>query len=166
MTDHPRRLLDRRRFLRAAGAGLLAALGPRAARGEETRDGVLYPKRVPAPAGKFSWYDAVLEKVPPLRHDRGSRWPLITWEGFSLEPQAPEYYRRLLERGLAQHIRLDPALIETALAIQRGGSPVIVMEGNSGVFPASLAGEPSAWAHQLDDGYQPKEYVRPCPSIH
>jgi hypothetical protein len=115
---------------------------------------------------KFSWYEAVLEKVPRLRHDRGSRWPLITWEGFSMEPQAPEYYRQLLDRGLAQHIRLDPTLIDTALAIQRAGSPVIVMEGASGVFPASLAGEPSAWAHQFDEGYKPKEYTRPCPSIH
>src|SRR5512144_1675039 len=83
----------------------------------------------PPPAEKFSWHQAVIEKVPPLRHQRGSRWPLITWEGFSLEPEAPAYYRQLLERGLAQHIRLDPALIETALAIQRAGSPVIVMEG-------------------------------------
>ena len=157
---------DRRQFFRTAGAGLLAALAPRAGRSEEVRDGVLYPRRIPPPAEKFSWHQAVIEKVPPLRHPRGSRWPLITWEGFSLEPEAPAYYRQLLERGLAQHIRLDPALIETALAIQRAGSPVIVMEGASGVYPASLAGEPAAWAHQLDDGYQPKEYVRPCPSIH
>jgi hypothetical protein len=104
--------------------------------------------------------------VPRLRHSRGSRWPLITWEGFSFEPQPPEYYRQLLDRGLAQHIRLDPSMIETALAIQRAGSPVIVMEGRSGVFPASLAGDPAVWAHRFDEGYSPSGTVRPCPSIH
>jgi hypothetical protein len=91
---------------------------------------------------------------------------MITWEGFSTEPQRPEYYRELLARGLAQHIRMDVNMIETALAIQRAGSPLIVMEGNSGTFPASLAGEPAVWAHQFDDGYKPKDYTRPCPAIH
>jgi hypothetical protein len=117
-------------------------------------------------SGKFSWFEAVLERVRPLKHERGSRWPLITWEGFSFAPQEPKFYQQLLERGLAQHIRLDPGMIETALAIQRAGSPVIVMEGASGAFPAPLAGEPSVWAHQFDDGYKPKEYTRPCPAIH
>jgi hypothetical protein len=147
--------------------GLAAALLlPRAGKAEEQRGGVLYPKRIPAESGKFSWYDAVLEKIPRLKHDRGSRWPLITWEGFSTEPQEPKFYQHLLQRGLAQHIRLDPKMIDTALAIQRASSPVIVMEGAGGTFPASLAGEPSAWAHQFDAGYKPKEYTRPCPSIH
>jgi hypothetical protein len=159
-------LIHRRQFCAAAGAGLAAALLARAGRPEETRDGVLYPRRNPAPAGKFSWYEAVIARVPPLRHDRGSRWPLITWEGFSPEPLPPENYRRLLERGLAQHIRLDPSSIETALAIQRAGSPVIVMEGASGPFPASLAGEPEAWAHRFEDGYDPQGPIRPCPSLH
>ena len=155
--------MDRREFCRTGFAALLAS---RAGPAEEKRNGVLYPKRIAPETGKFSWYEAVLERIPRLKHDRGSRWPLITWEGFSNEPQEPKYYRQLLDRGLAQHIRLDLKMIDTALAIQRAGSPVIVMEGVSGAFPASLAGDPPAWAHQLDDGYKPKEYVRPCPSIH
>lgn len=158
--------VSRREFCRAWGVGIAAAFFPGPGRAEEKREGVLYPRRIEAEVGKFSWYEAVLERIPPLRHDRGTRWPLITWEGFSTEPQEPKYYQQLLQRGLAQHIRLDPAMIDTALAIQRAGSPVIVMEGASGVFPASLAGEPPAWAHQFDDGYKPKEYVRPCPSLH
>ena len=39
--------LDRRQFCRAFGAGLAAALLPRISNGEETRDGVLYPKQIP-----------------------------------------------------------------------------------------------------------------------
>lgn len=159
--------MNRRQFC-AWGLGFAAACWPRVVRGEERKDGVLYPRRLPAGAGgNFSWHQAVLERIPRLRHDRGSRWPLITWEGFSTEPQEPNYYQELLARGLAQHIRLDARMIDTALAIQRAGSPVIVMEGNSGTHPASLAGEPPAWAHQFDDdGYQPREAIRPCPAIH
>src|SRR4029453_2775085 len=134
--------MRRREFLRAGCAGVASALLARVMQGEENREGVLYPRRLAEDGAKFSGRAAVLEKVPRLKHDRGSRWPLITWEGFSTEPQEPAYYRELLERGLAQHVRLDAKMIDTALAIQRAGSPVIVMEGNSGAFPASLAGDP------------------------
>jgi hypothetical protein len=166
--------MNRRHFGRACGAALAAALGPvpgpvpSRARGEAPRDGVLYPVReeVKGDAPKFSWFEAVVERVPKLKNDRGSRWPLITWEGFSSEPQPASYYRQLLDRGLAQHVTLDPGRIETALAIQKASSPVIVMQGASGAFPASLAGEPSNWAHQFDDGYRPKDYTRPCPALH
>jgi hypothetical protein len=164
--------LGRRSFCRALAAGatgLWTAGISRRLLGEEVRDGVLYPAPAPAPttpAPVFSWHAAVLERIPPLRHARGSRWPLIAWEGFSTAPEEPDFYRQLLDRGLAQHIRLDSRQIETALAIQRAGSPVIVLEGASGAFPADLAGEPEAWQHQLDAGYRPRERVRPCPSIH
>lgn len=134
----------------------------------ERHKGVIYPLRVSADrsAPAFSWYDTVIERIAPLKHPRGFRWPLVSWEGFSFQPQSPEYYHQLLRRGFAQHIRLEIGLIDTALAIQGAGSPVIAIEGRSGPFPASLAGDSSSWAHQLDGGYKPKEYVRPCPSIH
>jgi hypothetical protein len=160
-----RRTLGRRDFCRSCGVGLAAALLPGVARAEEKRGGVLYPKRIATPAGKFSWHEAVVKHIPPLKHARGSRWPLVMWENFSTAPQKPEFYQALLARGIAEHIRLDPKLIDTALAIQRAGSPVIVIEGASGTFPASLAGDPSLWAHQFDAGYKPKDYTRPCPSI-
>ncbi len=160
--------MNRRAFCRVLGGAIAGASSLGSLIAEEVRDGVLYPIRVPAANDlpRFSWYDTVLERIPPLKNPRGDRWPLIAWEGFSFQPQPPEYYRQLLRRGLTQHIRLEAGMIETALAIQRAGSPVIAMEGASGAFPASLAGEPAAWAHQLDDGYKPAEYVRPCPSIH
>src|SRR5689334_22360968 len=101
--------MNRRQFGRACAAGLAVVPGwGGPARGEETRGGVLYPVRGPGDSGKFSWFEAVIERVPPLKHDRGSRWPLIAWEGFSPAPQAPKYYQQLLERGLAQHIKLHP----------------------------------------------------------
>ena len=160
--------MNRRVFCQMLG-GVVAGASPLGSLvAEELRDGVLYPVRVPAPKDqpRFSWYDTVLEKIPPLKNPRGARWPLIAWEGFSFQPQPQDYYHQLLRRGLAQQIRLESGMIETALAIQQAGSPVIAMEGRGGAFPASLAGEPAVWAHQLDAGYKPAEYVRPCPSIH
>lgn len=161
--------LHRRRFIHLLG-GALAAVPARggSARAETVRGGVLYPVRLVSPPAvpPFSWYEFILAKIPPLRNSRGERWPLVTWEGFSFQPQRLEYYQELLRRGLTQHIRLEPAMIELALAIQRAGSPVIAIEGRSGPFPASLAGEPGIWAHQLDAGFKPTEPVRPCPSLH
>ena len=160
--------VPRREFCRLLGGFVagVAAAAPLLA--EETHEGVLYPVRAPLPknTAAFSWYEEVLRRIPPLKHPRGNRWPLIAWEGFSFQPQKPEYYHELLRRGLTQHIRLDAGMIDTALALQRAGSPVIAMEGGGGPFPASLAGEPAVWAHQLDAGYKPADYVRPCPSLH
>lgn len=158
--------VDRRKFLQVSSAALAGAFCGKIAPAQELKNGVLYPKKLLPLTGKFSWYEIVLKKIPRLKHARGSRWPLITWENFSIEPQRPQFYRELLDRGLADHIRLDPALISTALAIQAAGSPVIVMEGNGGTYPADMAGKPEEWAHQFDAGYKPQEAVHPCPSIH
>lgn len=160
--------MNRRTFCHLLGGAIAGAFPLGLMDAEELRRGVLYPMRMTAARADavFSWYETVLQKIPPLNHSRGSRWPMIAWEGFSFQPQQPDYYHQLLRRGLTQHIRLEPGMIETALAIQSAGSPVIAMEGGSGPFPASLAGDSSTWAHQLDHGYKPKEYVRPCPAIH
>jgi hypothetical protein len=127
--DSVTRRLDRRDFVGTCGVGIAAALLPTVVAAEEKRGGVLYPKRIETLAGKFSWHEAVVKNIPPLKHARGSRWPLIAWENFSTEPQRPEFYQALLARGIAEHIRLEPKQIDTALAIQRAGSPVIVLEG-------------------------------------
>src|SRR5262249_45922177 len=98
--------IDRRGFCRAAGTGFAATLAGAVGKAEEKRHGVLYPERSSPKEGKCSWYEAVVAKIKRLQHERGSRWPMITWEGFSFEPQKSEYYRELLARGLAQHIRM------------------------------------------------------------
>jgi hypothetical protein len=51
-----------------------------------------------------AFLDRLKSEVPPLKHPRGSRWPMILWECVSLEPQQPEVYKALLDRGLTQHI--------------------------------------------------------------
>jgi hypothetical protein len=158
-------MFNRRAFLTVVGATMAATCGA-GLLAEEVRKGVLYPTRRTGQPEVFSWYESVVKTIPPLRHARGARWPLIAWEGFSFEPQPESWYKALLERGFAQHIRMQPGMVDAALAIQRAGSPVIAMEGGSGPFPATLAGEPAAWAHQLDPEYKPKGEVRPCPSMH
>ncbi|MGB2824166.1 MAG: hypothetical protein WBF17_24545 [Phycisphaerae bacterium] len=97
--------------------------------------------------------DRLKSEVPPLKHPRGSRWPMILWECVSFEPQPPEVYKALLDRGITQHIRMDEKMIPTAQAIQKAGAPVIMMQGSGGPWPYDQA---KSWAHEYDEGYTPK----------
>ena len=101
--------------------------------------------------GKVSLLDEVM-KIPPLKHDRGARWPMIMWEALPFEPQPMEAYRALLARGLTQHVRLDAKMIETAKRLQEAGSPVIMMQGAAGPFGYDQAPD---WQHHFDAGYEP-----------
>ena len=99
-------------------------------------------------------------RVPELQHDRADRWPMIMWEGISLEPQPVEVYEKLLKRGLTQHVRMDPDMIPVALTLQEAGSPVIMMQGKGGEWPYRLAGDPDQWAHVYEEGYEPESERR------
>lgn len=106
--------------------------------------------------------EQILKRVPPLRHERGRRWPMILWECGDFNPHPVEYYRALLARGLTQHLPLSTNSIPAAQALQAAGSPVILMQGESGPWPAKLAGAASNWAHRLEAGFAPASYVKPC----
>lgn len=106
-----------------------------------------------------------LEAIPRLRHRQDKRWPLILWQAGDFDPHSVDYYHELLSRGVTQHIPLDDSMIATARALQQAGSPVIMMEGKSGPFPYSLAGDQSQWAHRLDAGYTPTQEVHACPEM-
>jgi len=119
-----------------------------------------------APPTKWVFLDEVRKRVRPLKHPRGKRRPMILWECVSFEPQGPQVYKDLLARGLTQHIRMDVKMIPTALALQKAGSPVMMMRGAGGTWPYQLAGKPAAWAHQYDAGYTPtRGRGRACTSI-
>jgi hypothetical protein len=73
---------------------------------------VLYPKRIAAERGTFSWHEAVLKNVPPLTHRRGSRWPLVTWEGLRRTGQTGDHLSFLLQ--ISQFFRTvmyDPVIV-------------------------------------------------------
>ncbi len=116
--------------------------------------------------------DNLLQRIPPLTHDARGRWPLIAWEPFILSakddgfnkgvPLTKAQYQALAARGLAQAIRLTPAYIPIAKALQDAGVPVIAMEGNGGDLPATLA---DGGAHQLPADYKPTEIVHACPML-
>ena len=117
------------------------------------------------PAPSFSWLDEINKQVPVLKNERGSRWPMILWQAGPFEPQSPEIYQALLARGLTQHIHPDEKMIPIAKALQDAGSPVIMMQGEGGTWPSSLAGDPKEWAHDFDPGYTPKGPVHACPLL-
>ena len=124
----------------------------------------LYEKREPVPAS-FSWTESILARVPVLTHARGTRLPMILWEPEPAGTLAPSVYKDLLARGLAQHLHMDEKMIPQALAMQQAGSPVIMMQGVAGQWPASEAGDPREWAHQFDAGYTPRDALHACPGI-
>jgi hypothetical protein len=113
----------------------------------------------------FAWLPEIIQHVPLLQHERGQRWPMILWQAGPFEPQPVATYQALLARGLTQHIQLDTNHIPIAQALQAAGSPVIMMQGAGGPWPARLAGDPKEWAHQFVSGYEPATYARPCLAI-
>lgn len=113
----------------------------------------------------FSWLDEIQKAVPELRHERGSRLPMILWEPGPLEGQTADSCKTLLARGFAQHLRLDEKMIPFARMLQDLRSPVIMMEGTAGRWPASLGGKPKDWQHDFDGAYSPKGPVLSCPVV-
>jgi hypothetical protein len=116
----------------------------------------------------------VFKRVPPLKHDAAGRLAMITWPPFVLGPEdtsfqraepLPElYYKGLAERGLAQKIPLKDNYIPMALAMQKAGGQVIIVEGWGGSGPGGLAKDPY---HKLPQPVKDaaKNYVFPCPLL-
>jgi hypothetical protein len=129
-------------------------------RGVARAEAPVYATKSPAPHD-FSWLEEI-RKLPPLKHPRGNRLPMITWEGIGFDVQPVDVYKEMLARGIAQHVQLDPKMIPLAKAIQSAGAPVVMMQGSGGPWPASLVGDAKKWQHQFDEGYKPKGEVHAC----
>ncbi|MBF0109658.1 MAG: hypothetical protein HQL76_10820 [Magnetococcales bacterium] len=110
------------------------------------------------------WLDWVEHHVPPLRHPRGKRWPLVTWLGPEHLPLTPEQANLLLARGLTQHLEIDVAMIPAAKILQAAGSPVILMEGKRGPWPYDQGGDPTLWSHDHPDNLPVPDSWRTIPS--
>lgn len=116
--------------------------------------------------------DNLLQRIPPLTHDVHGRLPLVTWEPFIQSakddnfqkgvPLPTDLYQALAKRGLAQAVRLNASFIPIALALQQAGVPVVVLEGNAGDVPGSLA--PDA-LHQLPKDFKYNGTLHPCPLL-
>ncbi len=92
--------------------------------------------------GQKSFVEKLKAKVPPLKHVRGHRWPMIVWEGVGFEPQSPEVLRVLLERGLVQHVQLDEKMIPAVNPgqIVRDACPAVEFQNHRYWPPAGVAG--------------------------
>lgn len=124
----------------------------------------VYPPEKPAEAPKVDWLAVLRDLVPPLKHERGGRWPLVLWSDPPAEELTPEAVRMLLARGIVPHIRLDKASIPLARILQEAGAPVIAVEGKGGNWPYSLAGDTVEWANRYPPGQEVKEEWRSLPS--
>ncbi|MEO5336107.1 MAG: hypothetical protein H7841_04305 [Magnetospirillum sp. WYHS-4] len=124
----------------------------------------LYPPKPTTPLEPVDWLSTLESRIPPLKHERGRRWPLVLWNGPGFEPLPPETIGGLLARGIVPHIRLDEASIPAAKALQAAGAPVIAVEGKGGNWPYSLGGDPETWAHRYPEGKKIPEEWRAMPS--
>ena len=88
----------------------------------------------------------LLKRIPPLRHDAAGRLQFITWTPFRMsekddsyehgKPLPEEMYRELGKRGLTQMIPPREQYIPMALALQKAGLKVVMVEGSGGNGPA------------------------------
>lgn len=132
------------------------------------------PKPEPVP-----WtLPTLLQRVPPLKHDATGRFPMICIEPFKLtptdasynegKPLPPEMIRELARRGLTQWIPPREKYIPYALALQKEGAGVIMMEGDA--FNGPYGDAPEA-LHQLpadfkaDPDMPPQQKSYPCPLL-
>ena len=120
----------------------------------------LYPKPTPDQRGKLlrtvPWIETLEREVPALKNAvPADRLPMIMWHGVGFAPLDQRQLRVLRDRGLTQHLQLDVAMIPAALALQKAGMPVILMQGRTDSWPYSLEEDSDNWAHQLDLTYKP-----------
>lgn len=137
----------------------------------------------PAPVVR-SWHvPEVLKRVPILTHDAKGRLPMICITPFAMndqdnsfaqgKPLSAEVIRQLKARGLTQFIRSSVTYIPYALALQKEGAGVIVMDdwAFNGPNGNDENDQPvKAWLHVLPKDYKPLERpaqqkVFPCPLV-
>jgi hypothetical protein len=108
----------------------------------------LYPAP-PAPAQDIAWNRWLLDCVPPLRHERGGRWPLVFWHGPQWEGVSDADLKAYAARGMVPTVRLVTGDIPRAQRLQRLGLPVIALEGKGRGWPYDQAGDAKLWALDL-----------------
>ncbi len=111
----------------------------------------------------LDWPRVIEACVPALENDRGKRWPLVLGDSRSADVPSDKAVRALLERGIALPVRLDPAMIPVAQAIQRAGAPVVVVDARSGTWPYDLVGDPGKWALSFPEKAQVQDAWRRMP---
>lgn len=97
------------------------------------------PPSQPAPEiadtpARIDWISVLVDRLPPLSHDRGSRWPMILWDGPDLTKLSVESVKTLLHRGVVPSLRPEASMVPFAQVIQAAGGPVILMAGKSGAW--------------------------------
>lgn len=148
--------------------GELAAAQSDALPSYATSADLLYPNTDVQPAasrltGK-DWLKIIRERIPPLTHERGKRWPMILISGAGFEPLSVEEIQMMLARGFTQHVELKPSGIAAARRLKEAGAPIILFDGGEGAWPYNLVKEKSQWAHQYPADLKVNARWRDLPS--
>lgn len=163
---HPRTHAGQRFRGRLRRWAAIALLGCTVAAGASggVPDPDLFPRPDPQDTRPVDWFEAITTRIPPLRHERGDRWPLVLFDNIDFRDMSVDQVRTLASRGIVPHIPLRPEAVNAALTLREAGVPVIVMEGRSGRWPYPLAGDPPQWAHQYPPDADVPEHWRRLPS--
>jgi hypothetical protein len=120
----------------------------------------------------------LLKRIPPLKHDATGRLQFITWTPFRMsekddsyehgKPLPEEMYRELGRRGLTQMIPPREQYIPLALALQKAGLKVVMVEGLAfngpgGDVPDGLHHLPADFVRDPDMPPQQPHYA--CPLL-
>ncbi|MBF0096459.1 MAG: hypothetical protein HQM04_04515 [Magnetococcales bacterium] len=113
---------------------------------------LLYPQQDPLPAerkpNRSDWLQLIREQIPPLRQERGKRWPLVAFALIGSEPYSDEALQLLLARGIVPFLPLSSAALPSARRLQALGAPVILFDGRNGSWPYTLETDKNQWAYQ------------------
>jgi len=150
-----------------AGSGFVTAQN--SSRVTAPAHGVLYPNADPGDPGQVDWVQVIRERIPPLQHARGGRWPLTLWETPPDEALDADLITAMLQRGIAPVLALAPESIPVAKMVQQAGAPVILRDtqGTGSTWPYNLAGHEANWAHRYGADEQVPEawHLKPSPPL-
>ena len=130
--------------------------------------GLLYPDSDPSDTSKNlkpeDWLKIIRTQISPLTHERGHRWPLMLIAGVGFKPLPEADIQMLLARGIVQHLEPKETSLPAARALQKAGSPVILMAGGNGAWPYSLEKDKTQWAHHYPEDLKVLPRWRDLPS--
>lgn len=115
----------------------------------------------------LDWRRAILDSVPPLRHRRGRRMPLILWKDGAGPLLGADTVVEFMARGIVPHCQTSSDWVTAGAALKEAGAPVVLLEGAVSPFPYSLLGDrPENWKHDFGGMSVGCEWIQmPCPSL-
>ena len=128
---------------------------------------ILYPQPSDKEVVTVDWIEEITRRIPPLKHSRQNRWPLVLWRVIPKDRITAEIAAQLSDRGIVPSLPLDPSAISAARNLQRSGTPVVLTAGigAGSVWPYNLEHDSGKWAYRFGDGGSKTGQNHPVPTL-